>query len=276
MGSLERQKRGQNVLLSEINALDSAAYGGINSYNQNTASYDTYGSTYSKTSPKLAPPPPPPGYSHYSLNDTTQVQKTYSPTSQYNYVPTSSSPYSSLENTYWPSTSNNPPKPPSKFDYSSFNTVDIPLKVNEYKSLNSGPSGGAGYVTSEVTTNTYKLPDGYKTDTYKYETYQSSSEPLSYTITEKYYTSSPDEIKRGFNSPTNKNDGFKNGSNSDLQGSYIMETYGGLVSKDGTSADTMEHRMMKKMVSQHVTEKKTVQTVKSTRQETASRNFKFE
>lgn len=154
----------------------------------------------------------------------------------------------------------------TKFDTSSnlFNTSATDFKV---------PSDG--YKTSEYNTSTYKIPGGTQTDTYRYESYHSSSEPVCSTTTEKYYTSTPNSKvqfmpidKKGFE-PFSKN-------GSDHQSSFSSNVE--YISKPPTlkDTDTLEQKMLKKSVTQQVIEKKTVSTTKSTKQESSTKNFRLE
>lgn len=257
-----------------MNALDSAVYGGTNSYDQ-SSTYDPY-TSYNKTTPKY------PTYSTqyspeklYSPTSKTFDNQTYGTTSQYavpNQYSSSFSQYTAKPQHTSPTNTFGKPysspqsttSPSSKLDVVW--KVDTPTKIDEYKSFNSGVSG-PGYVTSEVSRNTYKTPDGFQTNTYKYESYQSSSEPYQYTTSEKYYTTTP-QGKIEFSSPSSGFDAFKNGS-------YTTTEYttSAPVLKD---TETLEQKMLKKSVTQHVTEKKTVSMSRSTKQESATKTFKFE
>lgn len=130
-----------------------------------------------------------------------------------------------------------------------------------------------GYSSSEYVTSTQKTPGGMKTNTYKYESYQSTPQPTYSSSSEKYFTSIPASI-----SPLEKKtfETFKNGGDSQYQSSfssnveYIKEPP---VFKDN---DTLEQKMLKKSVTQQIFEKKTISTTKSSKQESATKTFRFE
>lgn len=228
MNSLERNKSRINPLLNEINALDSATYGGQNTYNQNLNSNNYYGSL-PKSSPK---------YNSLNKYDSEQVlSSTYNNANQHYFEEHYASP-----KPYYPTnavhTTNVSPKPYSnikEFSYDLEKPYVTPIhstKQSDYLSTLDG-----GYSTTAFGSNTYKFPDGQKTDTYMYKAYESSSQP-----TTTY--------------------------SSDIQ--TINELP---VLKD---TDTLEQRMLKKSVTQQITEKRTVSMVKSSRQESSSKTFRFD
>lgn len=261
VSSLDRNKK--LLLQSQINTLDSAVYGTTNSYGQNNQDPTNYNS-FSKNAPRFTPssatparPPPPANYA--------QESKVYSPTS----TPPQYTPYKQL-----PTATSASPKylGNSSFDYSPPTKPD-----NQISFLDQKPSSlGDGYSTSEYQTNTYKIPGGYKTDSYKYESYQSSSQPTYSSVSEKYYTSTPNSKLQI--SPFDKKsfETFSNGTNNQYQSSfssnveYVNEPP---VLKD---TDTLEQKMLKKSLTQQIIEKKTVQMTKSSKQETSTKRFGFE
>ncbi|KAI4466980.1 huntingtin interacting protein 1 [Holotrichia oblita] len=276
VNSLEHKKKNKNILLQEVNALDSVVYGGTNSYNQ-TSSYDTY-SSYNKATPKYTHYPPQQLYSPTSKSFDSQTYGTttsqYAVPSQYmssfnQYNTSATQQHTSPTNTFGKpyALPNSGSTPTSKLDYGNWK-IDTPLKVDEYKSYTSGMSG-PGYLTSEVSKDTYKIPDGYQTNTYKYETYHSSSEPYQYTSSEKYYTSTP-QAKLEY-API---DTFKNGN--DLHGNYTTSVEYVSEAPVLRDTETLEQKMCKKSITQHVTEKKTVSMSRSSKQESTSKTFKFE
>lgn len=158
---------------------------------------------------------------------------------------------------------------PSSGSFTRFNTSS-----NLYDSPQSDfkvPGGGCN--TSEYTSSTYKIPGGTKTDTYKYESYHSSSEPVYSSTTEKYFTSTPN-AKVNF-APTSSlafEPFTKNGS--DYQSSFASNVE--VTTQPGKDGDTLEQKMLKKSVTKQVIEKKTVSTTRSTKQESSSKNFRLE
>lgn len=180
----------------------------------------------------------------------TLTTRTYSPTTN-----TSPKPFS-------------PNKSPISFDYNQ----PYGLSSNKYES--SGPYGD-GYGTTEYVTNTYKTPDGFKSDMYKYESYKSSSQPTGNFSMEKIYTSTPS--KETF-SPIEKKsfESFKNGNISQSQTSFSTNVEYVNEPPVLKNTDTLEQKMIKKAVTQQIIEKKTVSTTRSSRQESSSKSFRFD
>nr|XP_022902800.1 talin-2 isoform X2 [Onthophagus taurus] len=280
---IDQEKKIKSSILHETNALDSAVYGGGNNYNQpSTSPYNTYG--YPKAPTSYSPDN---RYNQSVSNTQTYDAHSYGSgiygTTQ-NYSQNYPQNYGSIGQyavpTKSPYSSTIPPTMPSI--QSSIPKFDTPLKIDEYRTITSGGIGSSthpGYVTSEVSSNTFKTPDGYQTNTYRYETYQSNSEPYSYSMSEKYYTSSPpSKLEHSPIDQKSFQDHFKNGSdmkNFSSNFSTQMESFSDVPSfKDG--GETLEQKMLKKSMTQHVTEKKTVSMTRSTKQETSTKNFKFE
>lgn len=288
MNSLERNKQSKNPLLSEINTLDSAVYGGTNSYGQkNNYGQSNYGHTSGYSSDNYSAPPTNYQYTPYSAYEqqTKQYESPqYAKTSQYstpqkNYSQTTNAtpkPFSSETNydkSYNYSGSNQfgstdksrYDNVPSSGSYTKFDTSSHLFEPPKY---DFNKATGDGYTNSEYSTSTYKIPGGTQTDTYKYETYHSASDPVYSSTSEKYYTSTPNTKVQFTPIDTTP---FKNGSSSYSSNvEYITQAP---VLKD---SDTLEQKMLKKSVTQQVIEKKTVQTTRSTRQESSTKNFRFD
>lgn len=148
---------------------------------------------------------------------------------------------------------------------------------SDYKSssFNTLEPYGEGYRTSEYSTNVTKTPGGYRTDSYKYETYQSSSKPVDTfsSTTEKYFTTTPQESLQ-FTPIKTEFDSFKNGSDYQSAFSSNVEIINDPpVIRD---SDSLEQKMLKKSVRQQIIEKKTVTTTKTSKQESSSKNFRLE
>lgn len=269
VNSLERNKQYKNPLLSEINTLDSAVYGGGGSYNNyGQKNGQNYGHTSGYSSDYSVPQPPPPPQT------TTNYQYQYTPYSTYEqqnkqydtpqYGKTTNQPKTtSYERSFDGRYDNFPSSGGSytKFDTSSPHAFQPPPKYEFNKS-------GDGYTSSEYSTSTFKIPGGTQTDTYKYETYHSASDPIYSTTTEKYYTSTPNSKFVPIDKPP-----FKNGCNNTFSSNIEYTTTTPVVSKD---SDSLEQKMLKKSVTQQVIEKRTVQTTKSTKQESSTKNFRFD
>lgn len=278
--------------MSEINALDSAVYGGANNYGQNSGlnSYgqNNYGQNSGYNSDNYHAPAYTPQTNTYTPYSTYEQQTKQYEIPQYGKT---TSQYSTPQKSYNQPT-NVTPKPftsDTSYDNSSYNYSSIANK-SRYDNIPSSGSYtkfdtsshafeppkydfktiGDGYTTSEYSTSTQKIPGGTQTNTYKYETYHSSSDPIYSSTSEKYYTSTPN-TKVQF-TPIDKKEftPFKNGSSYSSNVEYITEAP---VLKD---SDTLEQKMLKKSVTQQVIEKKTVQTTRSTRQESSTKNFRFD
>lgn len=243
--SLDYTKRNQsNILQSQLNDLNSSVYGTTKPYDAN----NVYNSPNYKSFTQSAP-----GYdsSHYAaLNTSPKPFGSPTYTKSFNY----SQPVSAGEQ-FGHQTNLEGLKP---------GFVDV--------------KGGNDFSTSEYSTNTYKTPGGYRTDTFKYETYKTSSEPQYSSATEKFYTSTPGG-KVGESSPFEKKsfETFKNGGgDSQFQSSYstnVEYINEPPVLKDD---DTLEQKMLKKSVTQQIIEKRTVSTSKTSKQESSTKSFRFE
>lgn len=297
--------------MSEINSLDSAVYGGGGNYGQKPSfGHQTsgYSSDYNYSNPSNYQYTPYSAYEQQTRQyDSPQYGKTnqsydgrqfespqYGKTnqsyetkqfdsSQYGKTSQSFEPkqfdspqYGKTNQTYSQTNTNTTPKPftsdtsyeksydyssrydnvPSSGSYTKFDTSTHAFEPPKYDFKTTGD----GYTTKEYTTSTYKIPGGTQTDTYKYETYQSASDPVYSSSSEKYYTSTPNS----------KFTPIKNGSAFSSNVEYIKETP---VLKD---SDSLEQKMLKKSVTQQVIEKRTVQTTRSTKQESSTKNFRFD
>ncbi|KAJ8983101.1 hypothetical protein NQ317_001844 [Molorchus minor] len=279
VNSLERNKQAR-ALQSEINRLESSVYGLSNNYGQNNYSYPNYNS-FSQNAPKFSPSY---GSNQYSEKKPSFPSKIYEPlntsTTSKSYEPpfSTSTPshYASLNKGYG---TNSPPSklystPGQNFDYGttgsslpSFQPIDSFNKI-EYK-----PSSD-GYSSADYVSNTYKTPSGYKTDTYKYESYQSAPEHTYSSTNEKYYTSSPAGKPGLLDQKTFDN--FRNGNDTQYQSSFSSNVdfvNQPPVLKDN---DTLEQKMLKKSVTQQIIEKKTTSMTRSSKQETSTKSFKFD
>lgn len=265
--------------------MDSAVYGGINSYSQQDApSYTSFSDNAPKfgkqapSSPKYATAPT----SHYG----TSTFKPQSPQGGSSFCPTTNTtakPYSPSA-TAFPSSPRYGSASSPKYDYDHYSnaaTKAFETLDNDYIARNlssdfqtSANLGSDGYRTSEYSTNTSKIPGGYKTDSYKYESYHSSSQPIITSTTEKYYTSTPEKFAQ-FSPLSKEFGGFGNGT-SDYQTSYSSNVE--VVNEPPVIKDTdsLEQKMLKKSVTQQIIEKKTVATTKSTKQESSTKSFRFE
>lgn len=304
VNTLERNKYQQNPLQQEVNTLDYAVYGGSNNYGQTPGYSNTDYNSYAKTAPSYATQPSYTSNQYGSVFNTDQ----YTPySSKSNEAPqyTSVNPqYSTPNKPFSSMTSNTTPKPFSSnttssqydksYDYGStnqFSSTDkskydnVPssgsyTKFDTSSNLFDSTAGNFkipsdGYKTSEYNTSTYKIPGGTQTDTYKYESYHSASQPVYSTTTEKYYTSTPNSKvqftpidRKGFE-PFSKN-------GSDYESSFSSNVE--YISQPPTlkDTDTLEQKMLKKSVTQQIIEKKTVSTTKSTKQESSTKNFRLE
>lgn len=270
MNSLDRHKRNNTLLQSHISELDGAVYGSNNVYGQNAYDDQKYSSYKSQSNYEPL----------YSSNTYSSYNHPTSPSYSTGYVPTTkpfeSAIYSSVNKPAAPPVSPahnlNSPKmfgsqPARTFDYTS---SPSPSYDQKYRSFDLKPQSSTdGYSSSEYSTNTYKTPAGFKTESFKYETYK-SGDPIYQTIEEKYYTSTP---SKGLSNATFES--VKNGVDSQYQSSfstnveYINEPP---VLKD---SDTLEQKMLKKSVTQQVVEKKTVSTMRTTKQESSTKTFGF-
>ncbi|CAH0550425.1 unnamed protein product [Brassicogethes aeneus] len=287
VNSLERTKQKRhptsNTLQSQIDDLDSAVYGGANTYGQNNygapysdQSQGVYGQTGAYTSPSNY------NYSSFSQNAPKFAPQPPSYTNQYSYSNTSTKPaspgaYVSTKSFESPShtnkASNASPKPFEKtFDYVSrpqtFSTFSKPLEVQKPTT--------EGYTTSDYSTNTYKTPEGYRTDTYKYEHYQSQPQVHYSSSSDKYYTTSPGGAPLP-TSPTSSKDFGKNGFDKQYQTSYSTSNVEyvnepPIIHDD----DTLEQKMLKKSVTKQIIEKKTTTMTKSSKQESSTKSFRLE
>lgn len=234
VNSLERNKKA--YIQSHINNLDQVTYGGTNSYGQNDYAPNSH-NLYMQGAPTYSPKFETSTPSHYASVNRGSSGQSRGYDSQIGG-------YDSLK--YEPT------------DY--FNKSD----TRQYSD---------GYSSSEYVTNTYKTPEGHKTHTFKYESYQSTPQPTFSLSSEKYYTSAP-----ALQSPLEKKtfETFRNGGDTQCQSSYstnVEYINDPPVFKDD---DTLEQKMLKKSVTQQIIEKKTIQTTKSSKQESATKTFRFE
>lgn len=226
VNTLERiKKENKNLLLSEINSLDSAVYGGTNSYNQNSSFNNSYDKSYD-----------------HSYDKKSSAYDSYNQTSDY------------------------------KTDsYSSF-SENAPKFSQPYKPLSAISPKNDIKSESNVKTSSYISPDGgYKTDSYKYESYQTVAKPVSTFTTnqDKYYTSTPQSKLY------NPMDVYKNGNSGHQMMSYSNVEY---INEPPLIAesDSLEQRMCKQSLTQKVIEKKTVHMTSSSKQESSSNTYRFE
>lgn len=144
---------------------------------------------------------------------------------------------------------------------------------SDYYSKSDSKQYSDGYSSSEYLTSTQKTPDGLKKNTFKYESYHSSPLPTYSSSSEKYYTSIPAAI-----SPLEKKtfETFKNDGDTHYQSSFSSNVE--YINEPPTikDNDTLEQKMLKKSVTQQIFEKKTVSVTKSTKQESATKTFRFD
>ncbi|XP_048523491.1 talin-1 isoform X1 [Dendroctonus ponderosae] len=261
ISSLERPLKPNN-LFSAVNDLNQAVYGGTNngahssnlygppSASYNAPAYDSY--NQSRTSPKSPIYKSPQSFQSPNVSSTSHYASLSAPKS-YGATNTSPKPFGAE------------PSKPSAFD-----------SIGGFKPLSfDAKSGSDGYTSSEYATNTYKTPDGYHTDTYKYEYYKSEPKTTYASNTEKYYTNTGKDGK-GFTplSPKSAFETFKNGddqyqSSYSSNVEYINEPP---VLKD----DTLEQKTIKKSINEQIFEKKTTTTSRTTKQESQMKTFKFQ
>lgn len=253
--------------MSEINTLDSAVYGGTNNYGQKPNYGHSYGQTSGYSSDNYAPNYQYTPYSAYEQQTKQYDSPQYGKTNQYNtsqksYTNATPKPFPS-DTSYEKSYDYNSSADRSRYDNipssGSYTKFDMSSHAFEPPKYDFKPAGD-GYTTKEYNTSTYKIPGGTQTDTYKYETYHSASDPVYSSSSEKYFTSTPNS----------KFTPIKNGSAFASNVEYITEAP---VLKD---SDTLEQKMLKKSVTQQVIEKKTVHTTRSTKQESSTKNFRFD
>ncbi|KAJ8958588.1 hypothetical protein NQ318_016309 [Aromia moschata] len=235
-----------------------------------------YQDTYSHLeSPEKNAPKFSPSYSSNQYGDRQQkFTKAYEPlntTPSKPYEPfgtSTPSHYASLNKNY--GTTSTPTKsfgtPTQKnYDYgtSASNLGGHYQPIESFSKSEYKPSSD-GYSSSEYVTSSYKTPTGYKTDTFKYESYQAAPQQTYSSSSEKYYSSLPankiDHLdKKSF-------DNFKNGSDSQYHSSFSSNvdyiTQPPILKDD----DTLEQKMLKKSVTQQTIEKKTVSMTKSSKQ----------
>lgn len=273
--------------MSEVNALDSAVYGGKNSY-YDKSSY----TSFSDNAPHFSSVPSSPTKltsinTHQSPSSTTTKSLgTSSFKPHYSTLDTYNSNYQTDTHRYCPtSVLEKPVTKPNNAIAKPFGTSQTDNIFNstalakplDSQYISSSDAYGDNYHSSEYGTNTTKLPGGYKTDSYKYETYHSSSKPVDSfsSTTEKFYTSLPSE-KLQFTPIKGEYDNFKNGSSADYQSSYSSNLQ--LVNEPPVllDSDSLEQKMLKKSVRQQIIEKKTVTTTRSSKQESSSKTFRLE
>ncbi|XP_060536716.1 talin-1 isoform X2 [Cylas formicarius] len=141
------------------------------------------------------------------------------------------------------------------------------------KPFSGGVSSTDGYSSSEYVTNTYKTPEGLRTDSYKYEYYKSEPKTTYSSSSDKYYVSSDGKLP---SPPSIKTfDSFNNGDDALYRSSFASNVEyidGPPVLKDD---DTLEQRTLKKSITEQIFEKKTTTTTKSSKQESSMKTFKF-
>lgn len=157
--------------------------------------------------------------------------------------------------------------------YGATNTSPKPFGSEAFKPLSfDAKSGSDGYTSSEYATNTYKTPDGYHTDTYKYEYYKSEPKTTYASNTEKYYSSDG----KGFTplSPKSAFGAFKNGDEQ-YQSSYSSNVEY-ITEPPVLKNDSLEQKTIKKSINEQIFEKKTTTTSRTTKQESQMKTFKFQ
>lgn len=268
INSLDRQKK-SGPLLNAINDLDQAVYGGSNTYGT-TSGYDSY--VQARRSPSTTSPV----YKTAPYGTSTFQSSSSGSPSHYASLNAPKS-FGTLTNTS-PKPFGTSPQPSKQNTIeSTTRTFKPPTLTGDYK------SGSDGYTSSEYTTNTYKTPEGYRTDSYKYEYYQSEPKTTYSSTTEKYYTSTnaKDDKSNVITSPLipkSTFETFKNGGGTDEQ---YQSSYSSNVEfineppvlKDN---DTLEQRMLKKSINEQIFEKKTTTTSRTTKQESQMKTFKFQ
>lgn len=336
INSLERTKK-SSPLLSAINDLDQAVYGGTNSYGRTNAGYGTttspYGQNYQSSpvggyttspSPYSGQTPQPYSYETYSqargspkpnissptyktpsfgtgtFQSSLNAPKSYGTTTNTSPKPFSTSPQpppvpsypESYTRTDQKSTGSPQPgyqstssesyvrseqqqKPGSAFDRYSTTSTFKPAQVSL--------GGGDGLTKSEYSTNTYKTPEGYRTDTYKYEYYKSEPKTTYSSASEKYYTTT--NVKDGLGnvissiqaplSPKDVFQTFKNGGTDEQYQSSYSSNVEYINEPPILKDDCLEQKSIKKSMTEQVFEKKTTTTTKSTKQESQLKSFKF-
>lgn len=244
VSSLERSKIPSSQ--SHINNLESNLYGGSNLCGQD-----------------------------YSYNSFSQSAPTYNPKFIDNYTNVPSH-YASVNRNFSPLQSKCYEKP---FGNSSSpiggheNQLKSYETKKDYYDKSDSKQYSDGYSSSEYVTSTQKTPEGIKTNTYKYESYHSTPQPTYSSSSEKYFSSIPAAI-----SPLEKKtfETFKNGEDSQYQSTFSTNVEYVNEPPIFKGSDTLEQKMLKKSVTQQIIEKKTVSMTKSTKQESATKNFRFE
>lgn len=252
VNSLERNKTRINPLLNEINSLDSAVFGlGQNSYNQNVNTFNSQNSHNNNI--------------YGSLPKTPQQQQKY----LYNQHETEYMPYQQHQQQYYEdhyatpkhhyptnNITNISPKPfttanskeheynlMKQYHQTSSNNDVSPMYHHYYPTTTktdmdaNNKLGGGGFTATEYGSNTYKLPDGQTNKSDSYIYKTYESQPLTTFSSDVQYVNELPTLK---------------------------------------DSDTLEQRMLKKSVTQQITEKRTVSMFKSSRQESSSKTFKFD
>lgn len=280
VNTLERNKKDKHSLLHEINALDSAVYGTQTNYTpynqqQTRNTYEPYSS-----SPKP---------------DKKSTYESYSPLSPDKKQ--SYEPYSSLG---MDKKSNYEHYSPDKSNYSPLSQVHSPQKQTyesyshslDYKTdkklYDSTVDGYTAYASphksntlpkneSKTEIKSYTSPDGYKTDSYRYESsYQSASNPVTSYSSEKYYTTSP-QSKLYSPSDLKRFEEFtKNGTDHHQQHTLYANTEFTSDPTILTEAESLEQRMLKQSVTKKIIEKKSVQMTSSSKVESSTKSFRFD
>lgn len=241
------------------------------------------------------PPPPPPTYlqSDYKPSPPSFQSDTYAKIEQ----PKPPGGYDSRTSTLGSETTSHSFKPVSFTSRFEKVGIDQPKQttsdttIHTFKPLTSSfdKGGSDGYTSSEYSTNTYKTPEGYRTDTYKYEYYKSEPKTTYSSSTEKYYTTtSGKDVDKGTNilrppalglsGPKSAFESFKNGGDggeSQYQSSYSSNVEY-ITEPPVIKDDSIEQKTVKKSTNEQVFEKKTSTTSRTTKQESQMKTFRFQ
>ncbi|KAK9884059.1 hypothetical protein WA026_004996 [Henosepilachna vigintioctopunctata] len=289
---LEHNKMNRNLLKPQIDDLDSVVYANDTSYGQNAYDDQKYNSTHSNISPSHVPAPHCAKvysepyydsnlYSSYNIPNSNSHNANYTrtaaPTFQNAIYSTAHKPTEQGLNSRKhiatsPKSFGSPGQTTKTFDYT---TPPSPSYKQKYPSLleMKPQSSSDGYSSSEYSSNTYKTPQGYKTETYKYETYKSSDQPIYQSIEEKYYTSTPNKNQSTLSDK--RYDSIKNGTDTEFQSSFSSNVEYVNEPPVFRDTDSLEQKMLKKSVTQQIVEKKTVSTVRSSKQESSTKTLGF-
>lgn len=236
--------------------MDNATYGGPNCYGQNDYSYNTFPQNAHTFSPKFA--------------DNYMSTPSHYASINRNYSPSLNKGYDKLIGNV-----GTPPIGGYETQMTNYDTKvnSSQFEPSDYYKKTDSKQYSDGYSSSDYVTSTHKTPEGIKTNTFKYESYQSTPQPTYSSSSEKYFSSIPAAI-----SPLEKKtfETFKNGGDTQYQSSFstnVEYSNEPPVFKDN---DTLEQKMLKKSVTQQIIEKKTVSMSKSTKQESDIKTFRFE